>query len=127
MSPPSRRERANRSRTGATRPASDRSSGPRRLRKYRRGRRSLPTAPAPGLCPHPYSPTPRRRTGESCPLLFVRLLVPRDGLDLGRRGRGRVKPIVQPLIDQLLGELEADNPLTHRQDLSIVTEDGPFY
>lgn len=53
-------------------------------------------------------------------------LVIRDGLDLGRGRALRIEAISHPLASELLGELDADNPLAETEDLGVVAEDGAF-
>ena len=51
-------------------------------------------------------------------------LVVGDGLDLGGRATLRIETVVEPVEGKLLGEFDANDTLTHTEDLSIVAQDG---
>src|SRR3712207_7830977 len=50
------------------------------------------------------------------------LLIVRDRTDLARRRRLRVKLILEPFVDQTIGQFRADDPRAQREDLAVVGE-----
>lgn len=52
------------------------------------------------------------------------LLVGTNALDLGVGGARSVKDVAQPLLGQVPGKLNADDPLAEAEDLAVVGQDG---